>query len=155
MTVLLYIVSLASNWFIFEKMGRQGWEGLIPFYNSYVMFQELYGNGWRFLLILVPFYGIYVVCKFFIDLAHAFNKTTGFGWGLILLNPVFQCILAFDNTAQYYGGRNVDAMGTIVGRFHSNSASDADALLKYKELLDEGAITQEEFDRKKDEILNR
>lgn len=28
-----------------------------------------------------------------------------------------------------------------------------DALLKYKELLDKGAITQEEFDRKKNELM--
>ena len=32
---------------------------------------------------------------------------------------------------------------------------DTDALLKYKKLLDAGAITQEEFDRKKKEILER
>ena len=33
------------------------------------------------------------------------------------------------------------------------SSSDADALSKYKELLDAGAITQEEFDQKKKQLL--
>jgi uncharacterized membrane protein len=32
-------------------------------------------------------------------------------------------------------------------------ASDSEELLRYKELLDAGAITQEEFDKKKKEIL--
>lgn len=33
------------------------------------------------------------------------------------------------------------------------SASNADSLMKYKQLLDQGAITQEEFNRKKSELL--
>lgn len=36
----------------------------------------------------------------------------------------------------------------------SSAASTADELLKYKELLDAGAITQEEFDRKKWDLLH-
>ena len=37
-----------------------------------------------------------------------------------------------------------------------NSDSDtADALIKYKNLLDEGVLTQEEFDKKKAELLNK
>ena len=31
--------------------------------------------------------------------------------------------------------------------------STADEIQKYKELLDQGAITQEEFDKKKEELL--
>lgn len=35
-----------------------------------------------------------------------------------------------------------------------NNSSNADEIKKYKELLDMGAITQEEFDQKKKELLN-
>ena len=35
------------------------------------------------------------------------------------------------------------------------SISNADELLKYKELLDNGAISQEEFDQKKKDLLNK
>ena len=35
----------------------------------------------------------------------------------------------------------------------STSITNADSLLKYKELLDQGVITQEEFDAKKRELL--
>ena len=36
---------------------------------------------------------------------------------------------------------------------HSNTVSDADEIKKYKELLDSGIITQEEFDAKKRQLL--
>lgn len=35
-----------------------------------------------------------------------------------------------------------------------NTTSSADALIKYKELLDSGLITQEDFDEKKKQLLN-
>ena len=37
----------------------------------------------------------------------------------------------------------------------SNDISSADALRKYKSLLDDGIISQEEFEIKKSEILNK
>ena len=36
--------------------------------------QELYGNGWKFLLLLIPIYNIYFVIKMNIDWAKAFNQ---------------------------------------------------------------------------------
>ena len=35
----------------------------------------------------------------------------------------------------------------------SNKISDADEILKFKKLLDEGIITQEEFEKKKKQLL--
>ena len=37
---------------------------------------------------------------------------------------------------------------------NSNTSSNADEILKFKKLLDEGIITQEEFERKKQDLLN-
>ena len=37
----------------------------------------------------------------------------------------------------------------------SHQAAAADSLIKYKELLDKGVITQEEFDKKKNDLLNK
>lgn len=39
------ILTLVASWMIFKKMGHQGWEGIVPFYNTYVLCQELYGSG--------------------------------------------------------------------------------------------------------------
>ena len=53
------IAALAGQYLVFQKMRRQGWEGIVPFYSSYVLFEELYGDGWKFLTLLIPFYNIY------------------------------------------------------------------------------------------------
>lgn len=84
-------------------MGRQGWESIVPIYNEYVLCDVLYGNGWKFLLILIPIYNIYFVIKLCIDLAKAFNLGVGFAIGLLLLPYVFTLILGF-GTAQYKDG---------------------------------------------------
>ena len=67
LSLIIGILTLVAEWMIFKKMGRQGWEGIVPFYNTYVLCQELYGNGWKFLLLLIPIYNIYFVIKMNID----------------------------------------------------------------------------------------
>lgn len=94
------VLSLVASWMIFKKMGRQGWEGIVPCYNMYVLCEELYGNGWKFLLMLIPLYNIYFCIKLYIDWAKAFNMGVGFGIGMILLPFIFYLILAF-GSAQY------------------------------------------------------
>lgn len=47
LSLIIGILTLVAEWMIFKKMGRQGWEGIVPFYNTYVLCQELYGNGWN------------------------------------------------------------------------------------------------------------
>lgn len=95
LSLIIGILTLVAEWMIFKKMGRQGWEGIVPIYNTYVLCQELYGNGWKFLLLLIPIYNIYFVIKMNIDWAKAFNQGVGFGIGLLLLPFIFQLILAF------------------------------------------------------------
>ncbi|MBQ2940785.1 MAG: SHOCT domain-containing protein [Clostridia bacterium] len=49
--------------------------------------------------------------------------------------------------------RQEDAKKQIVSSPVAESTSNADELKKYKELLDSGVITQEEFDAKKKQLL--
>lgn len=100
---IVCILVIVGNWKIYKKMGRQGWESIVPIYNEYVLCDVLYGNGWKFLLILIPIYNIYFVIKLCIDLAKAFNLGVGFAIGLLLLPFVFNLILAFGG-AQYMDG---------------------------------------------------
>ena len=48
---VLFIIAL---WKMFEKAGEPGWAALIPFYNTYVLFKISWGNGWYFLLSVIP-----------------------------------------------------------------------------------------------------
>lgn len=103
LSFLWSIASIVASVFVYRKMGKEGWEAIIPFYNLYVLCEELWGNGWKFLLFLIPFYNIYLLFKIYIDLAHAFNKETVFGVGMVFLAPIFLCILAFDPNCEYVG----------------------------------------------------
>lgn len=98
-SIICLVVVLVAYYKIFEKLGRKGWEGLIPIYNTYVLFKVLYGNGWQFLLLLIPFYGIYRAIKCTVDLGKKFHKSTGFIIGMIFLAPIFYLILAFGNSS--------------------------------------------------------
>ena len=62
---IVCILVIVGNWKIYKKMGRQGWESIVPIYNEYVLCDVLYGNGWKFLLILIPIYNIYFVIKLY------------------------------------------------------------------------------------------
>lgn len=103
LSIILTIVILVANWMVFKKMGREGWEGIIPVYNQYVLFDVLYGNGWKFLLLLIPIYNIYVMIKMDMDLAQEFGQSKGFGVGLFFLPFIFLLVLGFGK-AQFRGG---------------------------------------------------
>jgi len=82
-------------WFIFKKMGHKGWEGIVPFYNYFLLFRDIYGSGERAFTMLIPFYNIYVYIKLWIDIAERFHQETWFGIGCGALSPVFLTMLAF------------------------------------------------------------
>lgn len=48
--VLIWIISAAANWKIFEKANQPKWASIIPFYNSYISYKIYWGNGWLFLV---------------------------------------------------------------------------------------------------------
>lgn len=170
LSIIVTVLSLIATWIIYKKMGRQGWEGIVPFYNTYILCDELYGNGWKFLCLLIPLYNIYFLIKLNIDWSHAFNKSTGFAIGMTLLPFVFYLILALDNSIQYKDGymanTDPDALTKVFDKTKEFTASasasvqkprrDENALEKLEklsELKEKGIISEEEFNEKKAELL--
>lgn len=100
------IVALIAMWRIFQKAGQPGWAVLIPIYNAIVEYRVICGRESAFLRLLIPFYNIYWLIKSMIALAHAFGRSTGFGWGLVFLSPIFLCILGF-GPDQYLGPQDL------------------------------------------------
>lgn len=98
----LAVLTLSGSWKVFTKAGKPGWACLIPFYSQYCQFDIAWGNGWMFLLTLIPCVNIVVMVMYSIKLAKAFGQGTGFGIGLFFLTPIFIPILGF-GSAQYIG----------------------------------------------------
>ena len=124
--ILIVAVLMIVAWcFIFSKAYIAPAKFLIPFYGQYLAYSladsgELFliniginvlesvfgflvsGNALRViaLISLVILFAINVV--FSLRLARVFSKGVGFSLGLIFLNPVFLCILAFGR-AEYKG----------------------------------------------------
>ncbi len=95
-------VRIISLWKIFLKAGKNGWEAIIPVYNSWVMYEVVGFPGWFVFLGFIPFVGGIIMFVFSIltaiRLTKAFGKSDGFAVGLILLPIVFYPILAFDSS---------------------------------------------------------
>ncbi len=100
--LVVSIVLLVAMWKIFEKAGKPGWAILVPFYNTYCMYDIAFGSGWLFLLTFIPVVGGIMVIVLMFKLAAAFGKGVGFGFGLWLLSPIFLLILGFGDS-QYIG----------------------------------------------------
>lgn len=56
-------LTLIGLWFTFKKMYLPGWKGIIPFYNSYILFEKLWDvkQFWRFIIYVI----VYVVSFIF------------------------------------------------------------------------------------------
>ncbi len=116
LTITWFIVMLACIFLlvcmykVFKKAGRKGWEALIPIYNFIVIIQITELPMWYVLLYFIPFANIYAMFKTYIEFAHKFGKSTGFGVAMVLFPYVCLPMLAFGN-AQYQG--NIPTNNTV------------------------------------------
>lgn len=107
---ILAILVLIANYKIMQKIGHDGYKGLIPVVNMYLIMEKIEVSAKWFLVFTfgsivaaIPFIGwlvwaiamVYFAVIYSMSLARAFGKSTGFGIGLLLLNPIFMCILGF------------------------------------------------------------
>lgn len=102
LSLAVSVLVIIALWKIFVKAGEPGWGALIPFYNTYLLFKITWGNGWKFLFLLIPIANIVFGIITMVKLAKAFGKGGGFAVGLILLGVIFYCILGFGD-ATYQG----------------------------------------------------
>lgn len=98
LVLAITIVSLIGLWKMFSKAGKPGWGAIIPFYNMYCLFEMAFGNGWMFLLTLIPCVGFIFQIILYFKLSKAFGHGVGFGFGLLFLAPIFYMILGFGDS---------------------------------------------------------
>lgn len=111
-SLVLGVLMIIAQWKIFKKAGKGGWECLIPVYNIIVLLQIAELPTWYIVLFCLPFANIYAIFKTYIELAHKFGKSTGFGVGLVFLNPIFMLILGFGKN-NVYQGENVQTNNSM------------------------------------------
>ena len=102
LSLAISVLTLVAMWKLFVKAGKAGWKCLIPFYNTYCLYDIAWGNVWLFLLMFVPCVNVVVGIMMLFKLAKAFGQGTGFGFGLLFLNTIFILILGF-GSAEYVG----------------------------------------------------
>lgn len=89
---------------VFQKAGRYGMEGTVPFYNLYRMFEMAGLPGKQALWLLVPFYNIYVHYQFTGKFAAAFGQEQKWLHVLgTLFPPALWAYLGFLGSVYYEG----------------------------------------------------
>ena len=101
-SLILVVLIIVAIWKIFEKGGEPGWKAIIPFYNIYTEYKMFWGNGWLFLLTLIPIVNVVVGIILLNKMSKAFGHGVGFTLGLIFLPYIFMAILGF-NGDEYLG----------------------------------------------------
>ncbi len=97
---VLYVV---ITWRIYAKAGEPGWAAIVPFYGSYVLYKICWGNGWLFLLLLIPFVNAVVGIITLYKLSKVFGHGVPFTLGLVFFHFIFFCILGFGPNERYVG----------------------------------------------------
>ena len=101
-SLILSVVTLIATWKLFTKAGHEGWKCLIPIYSAYILYEIIYGQGWKFLLCFVPILNYAVAFMTYIRMAQVYGKGIGFGILNLFFYPITMCILAFGDS--YYEG---------------------------------------------------
>src|SRR6185437_4476745 len=91
--LIIIAVVLAGTWKVYTKAGKPGWACLIPIYNIIVLLEIVGKPIWWFLLFLIPCVNFVFIIWTYNLLSKSFGKSEGFTVGLILLGPIFMCIL--------------------------------------------------------------
>lgn len=116
--VLLCLTCMAlfivGQWKVFRKAGYEGWISLVPFYNAYTLSKIVWGNGWLFLLCLIPLGGAIFQIATLAKLAKVFNKGTGFSVGMVFLPVIFMLVLGMSGTSYYSGPNASGKTGVII-----------------------------------------
>lgn len=99
--ICIGIFTIICNWIIFKKAGKEGWEAIVPIYNTIVLIEISGLPLWYIALYFIPFANIYVTIKVYIELSRKFKQSGWFGVGLLFLTPIFLGILAFDKSVVY------------------------------------------------------
>lgn len=94
----IIILLFVDLWKIAKKLGRKGWEGLIPIYNIYLLCRETGVNPWWILTIIFPPAFIILLIILVVRLCEGLSKSTLFSVFTPMFLPINLTIMAFDSS---------------------------------------------------------
>lgn len=130
-TSVLGIITLVSQWKVYKKAGKHGWECLIPIYNNIILIEIAGLPLWYIALLFIPFANIYATFKIHIDLSHKFGKSTGFGVAMVFFNFICFPILAFGKEIVYNRETNSTTNNNQQAANINNTTSIANDVIDY------------------------
>lgn len=100
------IIIVVQNAIIFQMYyNLRWWKSLIPFYNTFLMYQKVFGSGWIILLLFVPIANFIVLIvyswKYVRTLNHGF-----FSWIFYLVLPIFANLYFIASSKTRYIGKD-------------------------------------------------
>lgn len=99
-------------------------------------------------LVIAAFLGL-IPASIAKNKGHSFGAWWFYGWMLFIVAIIHVCFIPNRNEPQQSARPTYTPVMPAAGR------SSADEILKFKELRDSGVITEEEFERKKQQLLNQ
>ncbi len=104
MSLLSLLIALLTLFFMgktFEKMGRKFWEGFIPFYNIYILLEELNKPLWWFIMFFIPVVNLIFAFMLFNELAKRFSRDYIMAIIMTIFPFIGFGILAYSDDAVY------------------------------------------------------
>lgn len=100
-------VLIIAMWKIFVKAGVDGWKSIIPFYNTWTLFEIAGKPGWWMFLMMIPVVNFIVSIILALELAKVFGKSSLFGIvGLWLFSLIGMLMLAWGDATYTKPGSN-------------------------------------------------
>lgn len=99
--LVIAILTIIGKWKVFVKAGKPGWHAIIPFLNTYDLYEIGGQKGIYFLFAFIPFVGTLISTVFtflsYYNITRAFNKSKWYLVGLTIIPFIFYLVLGFSN----------------------------------------------------------
>ena len=121
--LVIYIIGI---WKLYQKAGKQGWESIIPFYNSWILVEISGLAWWWFLIVIAPtilgivdddLTGLATLIALFghfccyYNISKKLHKDTGFAILTTLFSGIMIPIIGFSKNYQFDNSVDVSDMG--------------------------------------------
>lgn len=98
--LILFLYYIPTYWRLFHKLGRRGWEGIIPVYNQYIFYKETWAPKFFWLNLFMIFFS----CVF--TVAYSFTELAGYNL-VVFFALIRLVILCFVERLQKTLGREM------------------------------------------------